>query len=229
MEPISSTASARASASQPPTPVQQRQDAEAISAPQVRSDSFATSVPGQDVQLQRRQVVEDISQNQKVTEQLQNGGEQLAAVRELARQASNPELDAESRQQLNERFEQTRASLNDLADAVERSGRANGSESRLRVETGIASADEARETTQAIDSALGQLGQDVAGLARQGQTLGADFPRTAQRNNVESPVQSSQEASRLAGQVQRSVREDPLNAVASQANVSRQTALTLFQ
>lgn len=229
MEPISSTTSARASASQPPVPVQQRQDEEAISAPQARGDSFATSVPGQDVQLQRRQVVEDISQNQKVTEQLQNGGEQLAAARDLARQASNPELDETTRQQLNERFEQTRASLNDLANEVERSGRANGSESRLRVETGIASADEAQETAQTIDSALGQLGQDIAGLARQGQALGADFPRTAQRNNVESPVQSSQDASRLASQVQRSVREDPLNAVASQANISRQTALTLFQ
>lgn len=229
MEPISSTSSARASASQPPVPAQQRRDSEAISAPQPRGDSFPASVPGQDVQLQRRQVVEEIVQNQKVTEQLRSGSEQLSGARELARQASNPELDETTRQQLNERFEQTRANLNDLADQVERGGRSTGSESRLRVESGIASADEARETTQSIDSALGQLSQDIAGLARQGQALGADFPRTAQRNNVEPPVQSSQEASRLASQVQQSVREAPLNAVASQANISRQTALTLFQ
>ena len=229
MEPISSFSSARATASQPPIPAQQRRDSEAISAPQTRNDSFATSVPGQDVQLQRRQVVEDISQNQKVTEQLQTGAEQLDGARELARQASNPALDEGARRQLSEQFGQVRNSLNDLADQVERSGRANGSESRLRVESGIDSAEEARETAQTLDSSLNQLNQDIASLAQQGQALGADFPRTAQRSNVEAPVQTSQEASRLANQVQRSVREEPLNAVASQANISRQTALTLFQ
>lgn len=229
MEPISSSASARASASQPPVPAQQRRDSEAIAAPQPRNDSFATSVPGQDVQLQRRQVVEDISQNQKLTAQLQSGSEQLEGARALARQASNPALDDESRQQLNARFEQTRASLNDLADRIAQGGSANGSEAGLRVASGIASADEADKTTQAIDSTLDRLNQDIASLTRQGQALGADFPRTAQRNTLEPQVQSSQEASRLASQVQRSVREVPLNAIASQANISRQTALTLFQ
>ena len=96
------------------------------------------------------------------------------------------------------------------------------------MESGIASADEARETERALESSLGQLNQDVATLARQGEALGADFPRSAQRANLEPPA-SSQDASRRADQIRQSISEQPQAAVASQANIDRQTALTLFQ
>lgn len=228
MDPISSVVSGRSTPTPNPVPAQQREGEEAINAPQRPSDSFTPSTPGQDVQLQRRQVVEDISRNQKVTEQLRSGSEQLNAAQDLARQASDPALDEESRQQLNQQFEQVRDGLNALADRVERGEKSSERASRLRVESGIASADEARETTRTLESSLGQLNQEVATLTQQGEALGADFPRTAQRANVEPPA-SSQDASRQATQIRQSISEQPQAAVASQANIDRQTALTLFQ
>lgn len=229
MEPISSYSSARASASQPPLPAQQRRDADALNAPQPRTDSFTASAPGQDVQLQRRQVVEDIGRNQKATQQLQAGSEQLQQARQLAQQASNPELGDDERQQLNETFGTVRKNLDSLARQVEKTGHSPGSEQRLRVSSGIANADEARDTAQAIAPALQQLNQDIEGLTQRGQVLGADFPRTSQRGNTESPVQTSQDATRMAHQLRQQLQDAPQSAVQSQANVQRQTALTLFQ
>lgn len=226
MEPISSLTTSRASSSQPPVPAQQKRDTEALTAPQPRTDTYSTSAPGQDVQLQRRQVVEDIGKNQKATNQLQGAGEQLQAAKSLADTASSSEVSEEQRESLGQQFNELRTSLNSLADDVERSGR---SASSLRIETGIRSADEARKTSQTLDSSLNQLDGELAALAQQGQTLGSDFPRTAQKDNVEPPIRSSQEASQRVDQLQRQVRAQPQDAVTGQANIGRQTALTLFQ
>lgn len=140
MDPISSVNSGRSAPASNPIPAQQRQDEEALNALQRPSNSFGTTAPGQDVQLQRRQVVEDANQNQKVTDA--------------------------------------------TADA-----------------------------------------QDTARLSQYGQALSAEAPAPAREDTPPNPEAAEQ----LASQVQQSFREQPENAIAGQANISRQTALTLFQ
>lgn len=85
MDPISSTASSRSASVQTPVPVQQRRDDEAVSAPQPRTDSFSNSAPGRDVQLQRRQVVEDLGKNEAAQDRLQDDPAQQAALSAQAR------------------------------------------------------------------------------------------------------------------------------------------------
>lgn len=230
MEPISSATSARATASQPPIPAQQRRDDEALTAPQPRADSFTASAPGQDVQLQRRQVVEELGKNQQVTEQLRGADEQLRSARDLAQQASASDLTSTQRDTLNQRFDETRSRLNELADSAREAGFDQNRADRLRVNAGIGNAQEARETTRTLDSAITQVGNDLGTLAQQSRVLGADFPRTTQKNNVAPAVRSEQDASNLARQLQRELQNQPATALSSQAsNTSRQTALTLFQ
>jgi len=226
MEPISSLVSSRASASQPPVPAQQKQNEEALTAPQTRTDSYSTSVPGQDVQLQRRQVVDDIGRNQKLTDQLSSASSTLESARNVADQASDSDIDDESREALGQQFAETRSQLNRQADQLERSG---GNAAGLRIESGIASADEAKSTSQTLSTSLDQVNSQLAALSRQGQSLGQDFPRSAQNNNVEPAVRNSQQANDLSNQLQRQLRSQPDSAINGQANVSRQTALTLFQ
>lgn len=229
MEPISSSSSARASASQPPVPVQQKRDSEALTAQQPPSSSYTATAPGQDLQLQRRQVVEDIGKNQKVTDQLQGASEQLKSARGLAQQASASNVSGDERENLSKRFSEAQSGLGELAESVKRSGVAQGSAERLRVSGSVATPDDAKETTKSIDASLAQVNSDLDVLVQQGQALGNDFPRIPQKSNSDTSVQNKQQATQLAAQLQRQVQTQPDNALSSQANVSRQTALTLFQ
>ena len=223
MEPISSFSSSRATASQPPVPAQQKRDEEALTAPQSRSDTYTPSnAPTQDLQLQRRQVVEDISRNQKASDQLRNTGEQLQTARSLADAASSQNLSEESRESLSQQFAEVRDQVNEQAESGSGSG-------GYRIASGVGSADEASSTRDSIDGALGQIDTQLSSLQQQNLTLGSDFPRTSQKNNIEPPVSSPRDAAQVANQLQRQLQTQPDTALSGQANISRQTALTLFQ
>lgn len=120
MDPISSAVSSRTGSVQAPLPAQQRRDDEAISAPQPRTDSFSNSAPGRDLQLQRRQVVEDLGKNEAAQASLQNDPAQQAALgaqaQTLARDFPYPQTSERSQpvQSSREASELTRQVQNQL-------------------------------------------------------------------------------------------------------------------
>lgn len=228
MEPISSSVSARASAAQAPLPAQQKRDQEAIDAPQPRADSLNTASPVQELQLQRRQVVEDLGKSQNVRAQLDEADTQLKAGKALAEQATNENTAAAERQTLQASFDRVSSNLNAIADRTEKSGGSIDPRS-LRVSSGVTSRDDARATGQALDGALQQVASSQAAAVRQEQDLAATFPRKLRADDSQPDIQSRQQANQVAQQLKQQLQQQPGNALETQANVSQQTALTLFQ
>lgn len=91
MDPISSSSSNRLATSPAPQPAQQRRDQEAITASQPRADSFSTSAPGQEVELQRRQAIEDSAKSEKSSDQA-NPDQTLQVTAEASRQRPGAEF-----------------------------------------------------------------------------------------------------------------------------------------
>jgi len=91
---------------------------------------------------------------------------------------------------------------------------------------------QAVEDTAKTEKASDQVNPDqtlqTAAAAR--QASGSEFPRIVEPDNRANRLQSGQDATDLARQTVRDLQQQPANALLSQAsNVSRQTALTLFQ
>ena len=229
MEPISSSVSARATASQAPVPVQQRQNEEALSAPKPRTDTYSSTVPVQELQLQRRQVVEDLGKNESVQVQLQDAGKQLQQAKTLSTQAQGGNVSSAQRQQLQNAFSQVGSNLSSIADKVDKAGTTGVDTSGLRVSSTLASPEEAQEAGNDVDKALEQVESGLANVQQQQNTLGSTFPRSLQTDTSQAPIQNRQEANQIAVQLQQKLQQQPDNALATQANVSKQTALTLFQ
>jgi len=209
MEPISSFVSARASASQAPVPVQQRQGNDSLTANLATSDAYTASAPVQELQLQRRQVVEDLGKSQNVQVQLQNVG-------------------SDTRQQLQSAFQQVGSNVNAIADTVAKSGNSSVDAASLRVNTSLNSQEEAREAGNNVDQALEQVESGLNNIQQQQQTLSTTFPRNLQTTN-QAPIGNPSEASQVANQIQQQLRQQPDNALVTQANLSRQSTLSLFQ
>ena len=228
MEPISSSVSARASASQAPVPVQQRQGNESLTANLATNDAYTASAPVQELQLQRRQVVEDLGKSQNVQVQLQNAGTQLQQARTLAAQGQAANVSTDTRQQLQSAFQQVGTNVNSIADTVAKSGNSSVNTASLRVNTNLNSQEEAREAGNNVDQALEQVESGLNNIQQQQQTLSTTFPRNLQTSN-QAPISNSSEASQVANQIQQQLRQQPDNALVTQANLSRQSTLTLFQ
>jgi len=229
MEPISSSVTARATATQTPVPVQQRRDQEALSAPQPRQDGYSSSAPVQELQLQRRQVVEDLGKNESVQVQLQDAGKQLQQAKNLTSQAQAGNVSSDQRQQLQSAFNQVGSNLSAIADNVDKNATSGVNTSSLRVNSSLGSPEEAQEAGNDVDKALEQLESGLSNVQQQQSILGSNFPRSLQNDSNQPPIRSSQQASQIAVQLQQQLRQQPDNALATQATVSKQTALTLFQ
>ena len=228
MEPISSFVSARASASQAPVPVQQRQGNDSLTANLATSDAYTASAPVQELQLQRRQVVEDLGKSQNVQVQLQNAGSQLQQARTLATQGQAANVGSDTRQQLQSAFQQVGSNVNAIADTVAKSGNSSVDAASLRVNTSLNSQEEAREAGNNVDQALEQVESGLNNIQQQQQTLSTTFPRNLQTTN-QAPIGNPSEASQVANQIQQQLRQQPDNALVTQANLSRQSTLSLFQ
>ena len=228
MEPISSFVSARASASQAPVPVQQRQGNDSLTANLATSDAYTASAPVQELQLQRRQVVEDLGKSQNVQVQLQNAGSQLQQARTLATQGQAANVGSDTRQQLQSAFQQIGTNVNAIADTVAKSGNSSIDAASLRVNTSLNSQEEAREAGNNVDQALEQVESGLNNIQQQQQTLSTTFPRNLQTTN-QAPIGNPSEASQVANQIQQQLRQQPDNALVTQANLSRQSTLSLFQ
>ena len=228
MEPISSFVSARASASQAPVPVQQRQGNDSLTANLATSDAYTASAPVQELQLQRRQVVEDLGKSQNVQVQLQNAGSQLQQARTLATQGQAANVGSDTRQQLQSAFQQVGTNVNAIADTVAKSGNSSVDAASLRVNTSLNSQEEAREAGNNVDQALEQVESGLNNIQQQQQTLSTTFPRNLQTTN-QAPIGNPSEASQVANQIQQQLRQQPDNALVTQANLSRQSTLSLFQ
>jgi len=229
MDPISSSVSTRTSSLQAPLPAQQKRDGEAITAPQPPADSVSTSFPGRDVQLQRRQVVEELGKNQSAQAELRSAGEQLRQGMALAEAATEPSRSDNERQQLQDAFAEVSNNLSALADKADKSGNKSIDTNRLRVRTGVESPSAARETADSLSQSLDQVQSGLATLASQEQTLNRDFPRTVSNDDNRASISSRQQADQVARQTQNRIQQDSGNALAAQANADKQTALTLFQ
>ena len=229
MDPISSSVSTRTSNLQAPVPAQQKRDEEAITAPQPPADSASTSFPGRDVQLQRRQVVEELGKNQSTQAELRSAGDQLQKGIELAAAASKPSRSDNERQQLQDAFAEVSTSLSAMADKAEKSGNKSIDANSLRVRTGIESPAAASETASNLSQSLGQVQTGLATLTSQEQSLHRDFPRKVSNDAARASVNSRQQADQMARQTQTRIQQDSGNALAAQANADKQTALTLFQ
>lgn len=229
MDPISSSVSTRTSNPQAPVPAQQKRDEEAITAPQPPADSVSSSFPGRDVQLQRRQVVEELGKNQSAQTELRSTGEQLQQGIALAEAAAQPSTSADERKQLQEAFAEVSNNLAAAADRAEKSGNKSIDTNSLRVRSGIESPSAAKETADSLSQNLDQVQSGLATLASREQTLNRDFPRTVSNDDNRASISSRQQADQIARQTQNRIQQDSGNALAAQANTDKQTALTLFQ
>ena len=229
MDPISSSVSTRANSLQAPLPAQQKRDEEAITAPQPPADSASTSFAGRDVQLQRRQVVEEVGKNQSAQAELRSAGDQLRQGVALAEAAAEPSRSDNERRQLQDAFAEVSNNLSALADKADKSGNNAIDTNSLRVRSGIESRSAAKETADSLSQSLDQVQSGLATLASQEQNLNRDFPRTVSNDDNRVSISSRQQADQIARQTQNRIQQDSGNALAAQANTDKQTALTLFQ
>jgi len=99
----------------------------------------------------------------------------------------------------------------------------------LRVTSGIESPAAASTTASSLGQSLNQVQSGLDSLSSREQVLGRSFPRSDNTGESGAALQSREQADQVARQTQSRIRQDNSGALAAQANVTPQTALTLFQ